>query len=134
MSLSAELVILYGYKLENTPVTDYIDKLYEDDDVEVQCEMSDVIHNPDENNFIVCEDTMCGDYEYVGIRLYSSSSDYGVSHSVGYDMNKLKQLMDDELLDKCIQERLPWMVGKEYDVCGLMNGELPKLWIFKKVW
>lgn len=134
MSLSSELVILYGYKLEGTPITEYVDKLYENDDIQLQCDMLDAIHNPDENGFIVCEDTMCGDYEYVGIRLYSESSDYDESNCVGYDMNKLKQLMDDELLDKCIQERLPWIVGNEYDVCGLMNGELPKLWIFRKVY
>ena len=107
MSLSSKLVILYGYKLEGTPITEYVDNLYENDDIQVQCDMLDAIHNPDENGFIVCEDTMCGDYEYVGIRLYSKSSDYGENNCVGYDMNTLKQLMDDELLDKCIQERLP---------------------------
>lgn len=75
-----------------------------------------------------------GKYEYVGIQLYSESSGYGEINCVGYDLNQLKQLMDDELLDKCIQKNLPWIVGKEYDVCGLMNWQLPKLWIFRKVW
>lgn len=134
MSLDASLIILYGYKLENTPITDHIESMKSDNDNYDICSALDDIYNPDENNFMVCEDTMCGDYEYVGINLYYKSSGYGESNQIGFEANELKKLMDDELLDKCIHERLPWLIGKEYDECGLMNGKLPKLWIIRKVW
>ena len=128
MSLDATLNIIYGYRLKGTPINDKINEFDNCDD------LYDKLSNPDKDNFVVCEDSMSGRYEYVGIELHSESSDYGEDNHIGFDLNQLKQLMDDELLDKCIQKNLPWLVGKEYDVCGLMNGQLPKLWIFKKVW
>lgn len=127
MGLSSTLNVIYGYQLNGTPINNKINEFDNCD------ELYDKLNNPDEENFVVYEDSISGTYEYVGIQLYSESSDYGEDNHIGFDFNQLKQLMNDELLDKCIQKNLPWLVGKEYDVCGLMNGQLPKLWIFKNV-
>lgn len=132
MSLNRELKILYGYRLNGMPITTYIDKLYECDDVKTQCEMLDSIITPDENNFVVCTDGMLCKYEYAGLLCYSSNCEE--NFSISYDLDEIKKLINKKLLDKCIKERLPWILNKENECSNLILGESPKIWIFETIW
>ena len=88
MSLNRELKIIYGYRFDGIPITTYIDKLYECDDIKTQCEMLDSISTPDENNFVVCTDGMLCKYEYAGLLCYSSNCEE--NFSISYDSEEIK--------------------------------------------
>ena len=90
MGLNRELNIVYGYRFDGIPITTYIDKLYERDDVKTQCEMLDSISTPDENNFVVCTDGMLCKYEYVGLLCYSHNCEE--NSSISYDSDEIKKL------------------------------------------
>lgn len=135
MGLDARLNVIYGYRIKGLKIYESIIENYKNK-VITDSEYDQIYDNllNGTNGLFYIEDQMQGNYEYIGLNLYSESSDYGEDNHVGFSLNNLKELCNDEKLDKLIQEQLPWIVDNLYDVCGLMEGELPKLWVVKNVW
>lgn len=136
MGLDASLHIIYGYKLEDTPIEDKMEELNESgklSDEEHDKLYEDLTNTTEDGLTIIC-DYMCGNYEYIGLQLYYKYDDCGANAHYELTLNKLKELCDDEKLDELIQKHLPFIVGDIYDVAGLMNGELPKIYFVKRVW
>lgn len=136
MGLDESLHIIYGYKLENTPIEDKMNELTELGKLsdEANDELYDNLTNTTEDGLTMIADYMRGKFEYIGIQLFYKYDDYGSELHKELDLNQLKEQCDDEKLDELIQKHLPFIVGDMYDVAGLMNGELPKLYFVKRVW
>lgn len=136
MGLDASLHIIYGYKLEDTPIEDKMNELNEAGKLSDKAhdELYENLTNTTEDGFTMIADYMCGNFEYIGIQLFYKYDDYGADLHKELDLNQLKEQCDDEKLDELIQKHLPFIVGDMYDVAGLMNGELPKLYLVKRVW
>lgn len=136
MGLDASLHVIYGYRLEDTPIEDKMNKLNETGKLsdEAHDELYENLTNTTEYGLTMIVDYMCGDYEYLGLQLFYKYDDYGNPIHKEIDLNKLKEQCDDEKLDSLIQKHLPFIVGDMYDIAGLMNGQLPQLYFIKRVW
>lgn len=135
MSLDTSLHIIYGYRSEGNKIQKELDKAYNKgqiSDEEYDEIFETLTNNTDGEGLYWCEDGMCGNYDYIGLSLFYKYDDYGEDWFTELDLNQLKEDCNDELLDKLIQEQT-WLKDI-YDIAGLLDGKLPKLYFVKHVW
>lgn len=127
MSLEHNLYILYGYRINGTKIQDRFNKAVELNQIDNEDYLYD-LSNGETDELIYIYDSMGGEYEYVGIKIDSKYLDYGGEYYFGINPGKIAQYYNDEKLDLEIQSKLNF-IGDLYDPIGLMDNELPKLWV-----
>jgi len=132
MSLDKSLHMLYGYRFNGNGFDDILKKYTDDNDCingKDIYELLDDFYNKD-GELIVVQDLMCGEVEFVGIPIISEDIYNDVEFEFdGHDIRSWLETYSDRL-DEAIQKYFPYLLNNEYDPIGLMNGQLPKLYVF----